>query len=154
MPVPAHLTRDLIRNPTVPEMVCFALYSANHAMQRVYQPLLSRHGLTYPQFLVLVTLWSQDDRSVGEIGRALQLDSNTLTPLLKRMEAQGLVARTRSTTDERQVRVTLTESGRALQADSGDISACIFDACGMELDHLIALRDAVIELRDKLRTSA
>lgn len=138
---------------TPPEMICFALYSANHAMQRVYQPSLAPLGLTYPQFLVLLVLWADDGRTVGDLGRALQLESNTLTPLLKRMEAQGLVARARVAEDERQVRVTLTERGRALQAETSGISTCIFDACGLALDELTALRDQIIGLRDRLRAA-
>jgi DNA-binding MarR family transcriptional regulator len=140
--------------PILPEMICFALYSANHAMQRVYQPLLARHGLTYPQYLVLVTLWAEDGRGVGDLGKALQLESNTLTPLLKRMEAQGFVSRSRSSQDERQVHIALTAKGRALQAEAGEITACIFDRCDMEMEHLTALRDAVTELRDRLRSAA
>ncbi len=136
---------------TPPEMICFALYSANHAMQRVYQPLLAPLGLTYPQFLVLLVLWREDGQSVGDLGRALQLESNTLTPLLKRMEAQGLVARARGTEDERVVLVTLTEKGRALEAEADGVSACIFDACGVALEELRALRDQVTGLRDRLR---
>ncbi len=135
---------------TLPDMICFALYSANHAMQRVYQPLLAPLGLTYPQFLVLMVLWEQDGRTVGELGRALGLESNTLTPLLKRMEAQGLLARARDKDDERQVRVTLTEKGLGLRAQSAGIATCIFDACGLELDRLTALREQISGLRDRL----
>lgn len=134
-----------------PDMICFALYSANHAMQRVYQPLLAPLGLTYPQFLVLLLLWDGDGRTVGDLGRALHLESNTLTPLLKRMEAQGLVSRARGIDDERLVRVSLTDTGRALQAQSAGVSACIFDACGVALEELQALRDQVTGLRDRLR---
>ncbi len=138
-------------NPTLPDMICFALYSANHAMQRVYAPLLADLGVTYPQYLVLVSLWQVDGQTVGALGRALQLESNTLTPLLKRMEAMGLVSRNRDDADERQVHVTLTEKGHALQSKSGTITACIFDHCGLNLDQLTALRDAITELRDQLR---
>ncbi|MBI1171186.1 MarR family transcriptional regulator [bacterium] len=134
-------------------MICFALYSANHAMQRVYQPLLAPLGLTYPQFLVLMVLWAEDGRTVGDLGRALQLESNTLTPLLKRMEAQGLVARARGIEDERQVRVSLSDRGRALQDETAGIAACIFDACGLAMDELIALRDQISGLRDRLRAA-
>jgi DNA-binding MarR family transcriptional regulator len=137
----------------LPEMICFALYSANHAMQRVYQPLLAKFGLTYPQYLTLLTLWAEDGRTVGDLSRALQLESNTLTPLLKRMEAQGLVARARVAEDERQVRVTLTDRGRALQAETAGLSTCIFDACGLAVDELTALRDQITSLRDRLRLS-
>jgi DNA-binding MarR family transcriptional regulator len=135
---------------TLPDMICFALYSANHAMQRVYQPLLAPLGLTYPQFLVLMVLWAGDDRTVGDLGRALGLESNTLTPLLKRMESQDLLARARDYNDERQVRVTLTDKGRGLQAHSAGVASCIFDACGLEVERLTALRDQVTALRDRL----
>ena len=131
-------------------MICFALYSANHAMQRTYGSLLEGVGLTYPQYLVLIALWSEDGQSVGQIGRALQLESNTLTPLLKRVEALGLVTRTRSVADERQVIVALTDAGRAMQARVTHIPACIAECSGMTLDALFALRDQVNALRDGL----
>lgn len=133
------------------EMICFALYSANHAMQRVYQPMLAKLGLTYPQFLVLMALWAEDGRTVGELGKELQLESNTLTPLLKRMEALGLVQRARVAEDERQVRVSLSEKGRALEAQQAELGQCIFDACGLELEELRALRDQIKALRDRLQ---
>ena len=135
----------------LPDMICFALYSANHAMQRVYAPLLADLRLTYPQYLVLLSLWDQDDQTVGALGRALDLESNTLTPLLKRIEAQGLVQRTRSAADERQVRVTLTDQGRSLQARAEHIPACILARSGLDTSALAALRDAVTTLRDQLR---
>lgn len=137
--------------PPLPDMICFALYSANHAMQRVYAPLLSGLGLTYPQYLVLLSLWAQDRQTVGALGRALQLESNTLTPLLKRMEAQGLVSRSRDAADERQVIVALTAKGQGLQDQAAPVTACIFEACGLELDRLIALRGQITDLRDRLR---
>lgn len=137
--------------PTLPDMICFALYSANHAMGRVYAPLLAELGLTYPQFLVLVSLWAEDGQTVGAVGRALQLDTNTLTPLLKRLEAQGLVSRRRDVDDERQVRITLTDAGRALQTRSEALTGCIFDRCGMGADDLTRLRDQITALRDRLR---
>lgn len=137
--------------PTLPDMICFALYSANHAMQRVYAPLLSEMGLTYPQYLVLLTLWQNDGQTVGALGRALQLESNTLTPLLKRMEAQGLLMRSRDAKDERQVRVKLTDTGRALRDKAGEVMRCIFESCGMEAEQLFALRDAINGLRDRLQ---
>ncbi len=135
----------------LPDMICFALYSANHAMQRVYQPVLASLGLTYPQFLVLMQLWTRDGQTVGELGRALQLESNTVTPLLKRMEGMGLVSRARMAQDERQVHVALTNKGRALQAEADAISGCIFDACGLPAEDLLALRDQINGLRDRLR---
>jgi DNA-binding MarR family transcriptional regulator len=132
-------------------MICFALYSATHAMQHAYKPLLEAFGLTYPQYLVLVALWGSDGQTVGQLGQALQLESNTLTPLLKRMEAQGLVARARDAKDERQVRVSLSTAGREMQARAAGIPGCILERSGMSLAGLTALRDQVNALRDQLR---
>ena len=142
----------MTQTPAQSQMICFAIYSPNHAMQRVYAPLLADLGLTYPQYLVLLSLWQDEDQTVGALGRALQLESNTLTPLLKRMEVQGLVSRARDSSDERQVRVTLTEAGRGLQNRAEPLSACIFDRCALPMEQLAALRDAVTALRDQLRT--
>lgn len=136
---------------TPPDMICFALYSAAHAMQQAYKPLLDDLGLTYPQYLVLMALWAQDGQTVGEIGRQVQLELNTLTPLLKRLESQGLVNRRRDDRDERQVRIVLTEAGRALQQRAEPITACIVEKTGMSLPDLLALRDQITALRDRLR---
>ena len=138
----------------VPQMICFALYSTTHAMQRAYQPLLDDLGLTYPQYLVLSALWTGDDQTVGQIARTLQLESNTLTPLLKRLQAMGLVTRTRDPVDERQVRVTLTDSARDLQMRAADIPACILEKSGLTLTALTALQTQITNLRDHLRSHA
>lgn len=135
----------------IPQMICFSLYSATHAMQHAYKPLLEAIGLTYPQYLALVALWGEDAQTVGQLGQAMQLESNTLTPLLKRLEAQGLVRRARDTGDERQVRVSLTDAGRALQARAAHIPGCILEKSGMTPAALTALRDQVNGLRDQLR---
>ncbi|MDO9639343.1 MAG: MarR family transcriptional regulator [Pseudotabrizicola sp.] len=141
----------------LPDMICFALYSATHAMQHVYKPLLDDLGLTYPQYLVLTALWQQDDegrkngQTVGALGRQVQLESNTLTPLLKRLEERGLVTRTRSETDERQVNITLTDPGRALQTRAAHIPACVLEKSGLSFDDLTRLRDQITTLRDHLR---
>src|SRR5205809_497971 len=95
--------------------ICFAVYSTAHAFNRVYKPLLDRLGLTYPQYLVMLVLWERDDVPLKDIGEKLFLDSGTLTPLLKRLEAAGLVKRTRSTEDERHVLIALTPQGQALK---------------------------------------
>jgi MarR family transcriptional regulator, organic hydroperoxide resistance regulator len=137
----------------VSDMICFSLYSATHAMQAAYKPLLDQIGLTYPQYLVLTALWQADGQSVGQIGQTLQLESNTLTPLLKRMEAQGLVSRSRSRADERQVMVSLTETGQALQSRAAHIPACILEKSGMTLQALTALRDQINALRGHLRSA-
>ena len=141
------------KTPALPiaEMICFSLYSATHAMQHAYKPLLEALGLTYPQYLVLVALWAEDGQTVGQLGQALQLESNTLTPLLKRMQAQGLVLRARDSRDERQVRVRLTEAGREMQDRAAAIPGCILERSGMTLAALTALRDQVNTLRDQLR---
>ena len=135
----------------IAEMICFSLYSATHAMQHAYKPLLEALGLTYPQYLALVAMWGEDGQTVGQLGQALQLESNTLTPLLKRLEAQGLLSRARDSRDERQVRVSLTEAGRDMQARAEEIPRCILEKSGMSLTALTALRDQVNALRDQLR---
>ncbi len=112
--------------------LCFRLYAATRAMTQAYQPLLAPLGLTYPQYLVMLVLWECDGLSVKDVGVRLNLDSGTLTPLLKRMEGQGLVRRVRSTKDERIVEIWLSDHGHALQADAADIPQKL--ACGMELD--------------------
>lgn len=136
---------------TPPDMICFALYSAAHAMQQAYKPLLDGLGITYPQYLVLSVLWAQDDQTVGAIGRQVQLDSNTLTPLLKRLQTQGIVSRARDAQDERQVRIRLTEKGYALRYAAREIPGCILDKSGLTLADATALREKVTALRDHLR---
>lgn len=135
---------------TLSDLICFALYSTSHAMQRAYAPLLKPHRLTYPQYLVLVALWAEDGQSVGQIARLLQLESNTLTPLLKRVAMQGLITRTRSSTDERQVLITLTSKGRALQTTLAQIPVCIGDLSGMDQPGLAALKGQILALRGAL----
>ncbi len=105
---------DILR---LDQQLCFAVYAAHHAFTAAYKPLLEPLGLTYPQYLVLLVLWERDGPTVKEIGQRLQLDSGTLTPLLKRMEAGGLLSRQRAPEDERQVRIALTERGRGLKPD-------------------------------------
>jgi len=136
----------------VPDMLCFALYSAAHAMQRRYAPLLEKLGLTYPQYLTLSALWAQgaEGLTVGQIGKLLHLESNTLTPLLKRMEVQGLLSRQRSAKDERQVAVRLTAKGRALAEQAAPVPGCFLQSTGMSVQEATALRDEVTALRDRL----
>ncbi|MCW5689006.1 MAG: MarR family transcriptional regulator, partial [Pseudolabrys sp.] len=106
----------------VADLLCFAIYSAGHAFNRVYKPLLDKLGLTYPQYLVMVALWAENDQTVGQIGDTLFLESSTLTPLLKRLEGLGLLTRRRDPEDERQVRLCLTDKGDALRKQSRDVS--------------------------------
>ena len=132
-------------------MLCFALYSAGLAMQAAYKPLLEPLGLTYPQYLAMAALWAEDGQTVGQIGAALLLDSNTLTPLLKRLEQAGWVTRTRDPSDERQVRLHLTEAGRALRGRAAEVPLCFLDRTGLDRDGAAALRDEIAALRDRLR---
>ncbi len=126
---------------------CFAVYAAGHAFTRVYKPLLDALDLTYPQYLVMVTLWQKDRQTVGQIGAQLYLESSTLTPLLKRLEAAGLLARQRNAADQRQVHVALTEQGRALRAKAGQVPSCVFAAAGGNMEALSHLTKELTQLR-------
>jgi DNA-binding MarR family transcriptional regulator len=139
---------------TLDQLLCFSVYSTGHAFNRIYKPLLDKVGLTYPQYLVMVVLWQEDRQTVRGIGSKLFLESNTLTPLIKRLETAGLVTRERDREDERQVRVVLTDQGRALQAEAADVPDCIFEACGMNLDDLVDLNHKLTTLRNALEQSA
>ncbi len=130
--------------------LCFALYGALHAMGAIYKPLLDPAGLTYPQYLVLLALWEQDGQTVGEIGARLHLASNTLTPLLKRMESAGLVRRTRNPLDERKVSLTLTPAGQDLQNSMGHVAGCILTATGLDARAVTDLQTRLMALRDQL----
>lgn len=121
-------------------MICFDLYAASQAFTRVYKPLLAPLGLTYPQYLVMLNLWSHGRLSVGDIGKHISLESNTLTPLIKRLQDAGLVTRTRDRDDERRVVVALTDMGRALEAQAAHVPGCILKATGMSKDDLEALQ--------------
>jgi DNA-binding MarR family transcriptional regulator len=136
--------------PELSELLCFAVYSTAHAFNRVYKPLLDGLGLTYPQYLVMVQLWHEDGQTVGGLGARLFLESNTLTPLIKRLEALGLVTRLRDKADERQVRVSLTEAGRALRLKAEQVPGCILEASGLTLDGVERLTRDVTALRDRL----
>lgn len=130
--------------------ICFALYSANHAMNRVYKPLLDELGLTYPQFLVMVTLWEEDGQTVGGIGDKLFLESSTLTPLLKRLEAAGYIRRERSGEDERVVVIRLSENGVRLKEKAASVPDCIAEATESSVDELITLKNEIVALRAAL----
>lgn len=139
------------RGPTpLDAQLCFALYAASHAMNRVYKPLLDPLGLTYTQYLVLLVLWERDDATVKDLGARLYLDSGTLTPLLKRMEGAGLVTRRRDPEDERLVRVTLTEAGHALRTDAARVQTAVAGACGLDLASIRSLQDRLVALRGDL----
>jgi DNA-binding MarR family transcriptional regulator len=130
--------------------LCFALYSASLAMTKLYKPLLDALGLTYPQYLALLVLWERDGLTVSELGERLSLDSGTLTPLLKRMEAAGLVSRLRDTADERRVHIQLTADGRSLKARASHIPGCVLQATQCEVVEAVALTRQIQALRDRL----
>jgi DNA-binding MarR family transcriptional regulator len=131
-------------------MLCFATYSAGLAFNRVYKPLLEPLGLTYPQYLVMLVLWDAEGLTVSDIGKQLFLDSGTLTPLLKRLQAAGLIERTRDANDERQVRVSLTESGKALEEQTATIMPELVCALGQTESRLAELNGEVARLRTAL----
>src|SRR3954465_4862382 len=130
--------------------ICFAVYSAAHAFNRVYKPLLDRLGLTYPQYLVMLVLWERDDVPVKDIGERLFLDSGTLTPLLKRLEAAHLVKRTRSSEDERQVLIALTPQGHALKEKARSVPQSILAASDCSVSAVVTMKDEIVALRDRL----
>ena len=130
--------------------VCFSLYSASLAMTKVYKPLLDDLGLTYPQYLAMLVLWERDGLMVSELGERLFLDSGTLTPLLKRLEALGLVARIRAVEDERRVHITLTAAGRKLKVKAAKIPGCVLSATQCSISELVSLTRQVQALRARL----
>lgn len=136
--------------PRLRDQLCYAIYTAGIAIQRAYKPLLDELGLTYPQYLVLNVLWAQDDQTVVSIADQLALDSSTLTPLLKRLEAAGLVRRTRNLSNERQVLVALTDQGRTLQHKAGCLSDTLLAASTQTPPQLAALNQDVRYLRDAI----
>jgi DNA-binding MarR family transcriptional regulator len=140
--------------PAVDEMVCFALYSASRATTQAYRRVLEPWGLTYPQYLVLVTLWSEGDRTVGELGRALELDSGTLSPLLRRLERAGIVTRTRRAGDERVVDVALTDLGRDLRTRMSGVAGEIATCMGIGLHAATELLDSLHRLTRNMQDSA
>ncbi|MET0309901.1 MAG: MarR family transcriptional regulator [Sphingomonas sp.] len=134
------------------QLLCFSLYSASMAVNRTYKPLLDELGITYPQYLVLNVLWESDGETIGAIAERLALESSTITPLVKRLEAAGLLTRERNPQDERQVLVRLTDQGRALQQRSVCLGEALFAAAGMPVDQLVALNRQVQAFRDALAT--
>jgi len=130
--------------------LCFALYSASLAMTKVYKTLLDPLGLTYPQYLAMLVLWERDSLTVSELGERLSLDSGTLTPLLKRLEAAGLVQRARSSEDERRVLVSATAAGRKLRARALKVPACLLRATGCTVSELVTLTQQIQSVRARL----
>ncbi|WP_420145491.1 MarR family winged helix-turn-helix transcriptional regulator [Sphingobium sp.] len=134
------------------QQLCFSLYAASMAISRTYKPMLDDMGITYPQYLVLHALWEEDGRTVGQIADRLALESSTITPLVKRLEAAGHLTRTRSAQDERRVEVRLTDSGRALREQCGCLAETLMDRLSMQPADLAALNGQVQHLWQALRT--
>jgi DNA-binding MarR family transcriptional regulator len=130
--------------------LCFALYSSSLAMTKLYKPLLDPLGLTYPQYLVMLVLWERDGLTVSELGARLSLDSGTLTPLLKRLEASGLLQRRRDPGDERRVLLNLTAAGRALKQRASQVPQQMVCAANCGLDELATLTARLKQLRDEI----
>lgn len=128
--------------------LCFAIYSAGLAFNRLYKPLLDAMNLTYPQYLVMMALWQQDGQLVGELADRLFLESSTLTPLLKRLESAGYVTRQRNPNDERQVQIRLTETGRGLQQQAMACPTTVLQASGRSMEELMRMKDDAVRLRD------
>jgi DNA-binding MarR family transcriptional regulator len=134
------------------DFLCFAVYSANLAFGRAYKPILEQLGLTYPQYIAIVVLSEEDNQTVSSLGEKMFLESNTLTPLLKKLEAMGYVRRQRDAADERQVMVSLTEAGRRLREKG--LTMDLVKACGLSAEEFPKLQRSVVALRDNLIRAA
>ena len=133
--------------------LCFRLYTASRLITQAYEPYFKPLGITYTQYLVLLVLWEKDEQPVNDIGKRLLLGINTTSPLIKRMEKLGLVARHDSVSDKRQQIVYLTEKGKAMKKDAAKIPACMIDKfgeCGINIDHLTAMIPALDEMIEKM----
>jgi MarR family transcriptional regulator, organic hydroperoxide resistance regulator len=135
------------------DQLCFALYAASRAVTARYRPMLDELGVTYPQYLVLMLLWEEDGQTVGQLGNRLALDSGTLSPLLKRLTAAGLVTRHRRADDERSVSVRLTDEGRALQAPACAISAQMIDALSLSSQQFAELKGQLRTITERVATT-
>lgn len=136
------------------EFLCFAVYSTNLAFGKVYRPILDELGLTYTQYVTLVALWQENDQTVSGLGEKLFLESNTLTPILKKLEAMGYVERARDPADERQVRIRVTKGGRRLREKAVEAVADLGDACGLSAKDFSRLQREIVTLRNSLLQAA
>jgi MarR family transcriptional regulator, organic hydroperoxide resistance regulator len=139
-------------NPRLADFMCFAIYSTNLAYGRAYKPILEQLGLTYTQYIAIVALWEEDDQTVSGLGEKLFLESNTLTPILKKLEALGYLRRQRDPADERQVRVSLTEAGRRLREKGLNMN--LVAATGLAPEEFPKMQKAVVTLRGNLIKAA
>lgn len=144
-------TLDACEALKLDNQLCFALYSTSLQMTKVYKPLLQALGLTYPQYIAMLVLWEQDGITVGDISSRMLTDPGSLTPLLKRLEGEGLITRTRSQADERVVELRLTDKGRALRQQAESVPACILAATGLDFEQLTSLKNELVNLRGSLQ---
>jgi DNA-binding MarR family transcriptional regulator len=135
-------------NPKLADFLCFAVYSANLAFGKAYKPILEELGLTYTQYITVIALWEQDNQTVSSLGEKLFLESNTLTPILKKLEGMGYLERQRDPEDERQVRVSLTKAGRRLREKA--FSMDLVEACGLAPDEFSKMQKSIVNLRNNL----
>ncbi|HIE1083443.1 MarR family transcriptional regulator [Acinetobacter baumannii] len=138
------------QNLKLENQLCFLIYSTNLALNQLYRKLLTPLGITYPQYLVMLVLWEKDEITVSEIGNKLFLESSTLTPILKKLEAQQFLNRTRSKEDERQVIITLSEKGKKLKEQAVNIPTHILEASSCDTATLLGLKDQLTQLRTNI----
>ncbi|MGO4448828.1 MarR family transcriptional regulator [Phyllobacterium sp. TAF24] len=132
------------------DFMCFSIYSANLAYSRVYKPVLDELGLTYPQYITIISLWEEDQQTVKGLSEKLFLESSTMTPMLKRLEAMGYLTRTRDSEDERNVRISLTDAGRSLREKGFGFGEITVKASGLTPEEFPVLQKAIAKLRDNL----
>ncbi|MBK5354639.1 MarR family transcriptional regulator [Pseudomonas sp. TH41] len=139
---------DLPADLKLSDFLCFAVYSTNLAFGKAYKPILEQLGLTYTQYITIVALWEEDNVTVGSLGEKLFLESNTLTPILKKLEVMGYLLRQRDPEDERQVRISLTKEGRQLREKRPEMG--LSDATGLTSGEFVQIQNAIVKLRNNL----
>jgi len=147
------MSDDIAKQIKLDVLICFAAYSASHAFSRFYRPLLDKLGLTYPQFIVMMVLWEKGKTTMKVLTEELLLDSNTLTPLLKKLEAAGLVERSRNKDDERVLDVAPTDKGMAMKLDGQRASVALAAATGETLEGVLELQQRLTRMRENVEKS-
>lgn len=148
---PESLSTDRLQALRLDKQLCFAMYSTSLLMTKIYKPLLDQLGLTYPQYLVMLILWEKDGLALKDIGEQLHIDSGALTPVIKRMEAMGLLTRRRQPENERTLEICLTEAGWALRPAASQVNQSLGMKCGMAEPEINALRQQLTALRSRLQ---
>ena len=148
-----HMSDDIAKQIKLDVLICFAAYSASHAFSRFYRPLLDKLGLTYPQFIVMMVLWEKGKTTMKALTEELMLDSNTLTPLLKKLDAAGLVERARNKEDERVLDVAATDKGMGLKLEGQRASMALAEATGESLEGVLELQQRLTRMREHVEKS-